>query len=142
MTQENYVKGCFMQGPSLLEADEFCFWKTCFETYIKSKDIDLWQVIQNGDFVFMMEDPETKMDVVTSNEKLKDDEKKKLEKNNKAKMTLYNALPIKDYKTDLVTQQYEKFSILNEETIDSDFTRFNSIVTSLKLSQISHASTS
>ncbi|GJR98336.1 putative ribonuclease H-like domain-containing protein [Tanacetum coccineum] len=47
-----------MQRPPLLEVDGFCFWKTCFETYIKSKDIDLWQVIQNGDFVFKMKDPE------------------------------------------------------------------------------------
>ncbi|GJR27208.1 retrovirus-related pol polyprotein from transposon TNT 1-94 [Tanacetum coccineum] len=76
-------------------------------------------------------------------------------------MTLYNALPrkeykrvfmcktakevwhtliithqgnsqVKDCKIDLFTQQYEKFSISSEETIDSGFTRFNVIVTSLK----------
>ncbi|GKG58437.1 hypothetical protein Tco_0592216, partial [Tanacetum coccineum] len=35
-------------------------------------------------------------------------------------------------KIDLLTQEYEKFSISNEETIDSSFTRFNAIVTSLK----------
>ncbi|GJR28712.1 hypothetical protein Tco_1104944 [Tanacetum coccineum] len=57
MGQENYVEGCSMQRPPLLEADGFCFWKTRFETYIKFKDIDLWQVIQNGDFVFKMKDP-------------------------------------------------------------------------------------
>ncbi|GJY83177.1 hypothetical protein Tco_0496553 [Tanacetum coccineum] len=39
---------------------------------------------------------------------------------------------IKDCKIDLLTQQYEKFSISSEETIDSGFTRFNAIVTSLK----------
>ncbi|GKB30027.1 retrovirus-related pol polyprotein from transposon TNT 1-94, partial [Tanacetum coccineum] len=32
----------------------------------------------------------------------------------------------------LLTQEYEKFSISNEETIDSGFTRFNAIVTSIK----------
>ncbi|GKE10587.1 hypothetical protein Tco_1414138, partial [Tanacetum coccineum] len=48
-------------------------------------------------------------------------------------MTLYNALPLKNCKIDLLTQEYEKFSISNEETIDSSFTRFNAIVTSLKL---------
>ncbi|GJU31887.1 retrovirus-related pol polyprotein from transposon TNT 1-94 [Tanacetum coccineum] len=32
----------------------------------------------------------------------------------------------------LLTQEYEKFSISNEKTIDSGFTRFNAIVTSLK----------
>nr|GEV10278.1 serine/threonine protein kinase SRPK1 [Tanacetum cinerariifolium] len=37
-----------------------------------------------------------------------------------------------NYKTDFLTQEYEKFSISNEETIDSGFTRFNVIVTNLK----------
>ncbi|GJZ16632.1 hypothetical protein Tco_0552755 [Tanacetum coccineum] len=39
---------------------------------------------------------------------------------------------IKDCKIDLLTQQYEKFSISSEETIDSNFTWFNAIVTRLK----------
>ncbi|GKE89561.1 hypothetical protein Tco_1567036 [Tanacetum coccineum] len=89
-------------------------------------------------------------------ELLKDNVKKQLGKNNEAKMTLYNALPRKEYervfmcktakevwhtliithqgnsqvkncKIDLFTQEYEKFSISNKETIDSGFIRFNSI---------------
>ncbi|GKG17473.1 hypothetical protein Tco_0362430, partial [Tanacetum coccineum] len=39
---------------------------------------------------------------------------------------------VKNCKIDLLTQEYEKFSISNEETIDSGFTRSNAIVTSLK----------
>ncbi|GKC02519.1 zf-CCHC domain-containing protein [Tanacetum coccineum] len=65
-------------------------------------------------------------------ELLKDEKKKQLGKNNEASMTLYNALPLKNCKIDLLTQEYEKFSISNEETIDSGFTRFNAIVTSIK----------
>ncbi|GKE93429.1 hypothetical protein Tco_1574524 [Tanacetum coccineum] len=86
----------------------------------------------------------------TPYELLKDNQKKQLSKKNKAKMTLYNALPrkeyervfmcktakevwhtliithqgnlqVKNYKIDLFTQEYEKFSISNEETIDSGF---------------------
>ncbi|GKB48398.1 hypothetical protein Tco_0899151 [Tanacetum coccineum] len=145
MAQENYVGGCSMQRPPFQDSDGFCFWKTHFVTYIKSKDIYLWQVIQNGDFVFMMDHPETKMEVEIPYELLKEDQKKKLGKNNEAKMTLFNALPrkeyerffmcktakavwhtliithqgnlqVKDCKIDLLTQQYEKFSISNEET--------------------------
>nr|GEV23866.1 UBN2 domain-containing protein [Tanacetum cinerariifolium] len=41
-------------------------------------------------------------------------------------------LQVKTYKIDLLTQEYEKSSISTEETIGSDFTRFNTIVTSLK----------
>ncbi|GKA23147.1 hypothetical protein Tco_0709109, partial [Tanacetum coccineum] len=97
----------------------------------------------------------------TPYELLKHNEKKELGKNEEAKMTIYNSLPRKEYKRvfmcktakevwhtliithqgnsqvknckiDLLTQEYEKFSISNEETIDSAFTRFNAIVTSLK----------
>nr|GEZ65592.1 zf-CCHC domain-containing protein/DUF4219 domain-containing protein/UBN2 domain-containing protein [Tanacetum cinerariifolium] len=124
MAQENYVEGCSMQRPPLLEPNRFCFWKTCFETYGKSKDIGLWQVIQNGDFYFEVEDEETKLMKETSYELLKDIKKKQLGKNEEANMTIYNALPRKEYE--------RKFSISNEETIDSGFTKFNAIVTSLK----------
>nr|GEX18938.1 hypothetical protein [Tanacetum cinerariifolium] len=132
MAQENYDKGCSIKRPPLLEPNGFWFWKARFETYVKSKDIDLWQVIQNGDFYYEVEDSETKLMKETPYELLEDDQKKKLGNNNEAKMTLYNALPLKNCKIDLLTQKYEKFSISNEETIDSGFTRFIAIVTSLK----------
>nr|GFA19262.1 DUF4219 domain-containing protein/UBN2 domain-containing protein [Tanacetum cinerariifolium] len=90
-----------------------------------------------------------------------DDLKKKLAKNNEAKMVLYNALPkkeyerifmcktakdiwqsllithqgnsqVKDNKIDLLVQQYEHFTILKEESVDSTFAKFNTIITSLK----------
>ncbi|GKE92257.1 hypothetical protein Tco_1573352, partial [Tanacetum coccineum] len=67
-----------------------------------------------------------------SYELLKDEQNKKVGKNNESKMTLYNALSLKNCKIDLLTQEYKKFSISNEETLDNGFTRFNAIVTSLK----------
>ncbi|GJT97716.1 hypothetical protein Tco_1093234 [Tanacetum coccineum] len=39
---------------------------------------------------------------------------------------------VKDNKIDLLVQQYEQFTILEEESIDSGFTRFNTIITSFK----------
>nr|GEY01308.1 hypothetical protein [Tanacetum cinerariifolium] len=158
-----------MQRPPLLEPNDVCFWKGRYKTYLKSKDIDLWQVIQNGDFYFEVEDFETNLMKETLYELLEDDQKKKLGKNNEAKMTLYNTLPRKEYervfmcktakevwhtliithqgnsqvkncKIDLLTQEYEKFSISNEETIDSGFKRFNAIVNSLKSLDLDHSS--
>ncbi|GJV06357.1 hypothetical protein Tco_1344013 [Tanacetum coccineum] len=99
---------------------------------------------------------ENKVDEGYAYELLNDEQKKQLGKNNEAKMTLYNALPRKEYervfmcktskevwhtliithqgnsqvkncKIDILTQEYEKFSISNKETIDSGFTRFNAI---------------
>ncbi|GJX26091.1 hypothetical protein Tco_0232387 [Tanacetum coccineum] len=39
---------------------------------------------------------------------------------------------VKNNKIDLLVQQYEQFSILEDESIDSGFARFNTIITSLK----------
>ncbi|GJV16244.1 hypothetical protein Tco_1361567 [Tanacetum coccineum] len=88
MAQENYVEGCSMQRPPLLEPNGFCLWKARFETYVKSKDIDLWQVIQNDDFYYEVEESETKLMKKTTYELLEADQKKKLGKNNEAKINL------------------------------------------------------
>ncbi|GKB44047.1 hypothetical protein Tco_0888989 [Tanacetum coccineum] len=39
---------------------------------------------------------------------------------------------VKDNKIDLIVQQYEQFTIPEEESINNAFTRFNTVITSLK----------
>ncbi|GKF15283.1 hypothetical protein Tco_0056745, partial [Tanacetum coccineum] len=41
-------------------------------------------------------------------------------------------IQVKDNKIDLLVQQYEQFTTFEEESIDSGFARFNTIITSLK----------
>ncbi|GJT45084.1 hypothetical protein Tco_0953799 [Tanacetum coccineum] len=161
MDSKKYLEGQSMQRPPLFESDSFIYWKNRFETYVKSKDLDLWHVITNGDFQPIQQNPETKLDEIIPFEKQSDDLKKKLAKNNEAKMVIYNDLPrkeyerifmcntekeiwntslithqgnnqVKDNKIDLLVQQYEQFVISEDETIDSAFARFNTIITSLK----------
>ncbi|GJZ21828.1 retrovirus-related pol polyprotein from transposon TNT 1-94 [Tanacetum coccineum] len=125
------------------------------------EDLDLWHVITNGDFQPIVQNPETKFDEVIPFEKQTDDIKKRLAINNEAKMVIYNALPRKEYerifmcntateiwktllithqgnsqfkenKIDLLVQQYEQFVISKDESVDSAFARFNTIITSLK----------
>ncbi|GJV26558.1 zf-CCHC domain-containing protein [Tanacetum coccineum] len=161
MELEKYLEGQSMQRPPLFESDGFIYWKNRFETYVKSKDLDLWHVITYGDFPPIQYNPETKKDETVSFDKQNDDLKKKLAKNNEAKMVIYNALPrkeyerifmcktakeiwdtllithqgnsqVKDNKIDLLVQQYEQFTIPEEESIDNAFARFNTIITSLK----------
>ncbi|GJX41205.1 zf-CCHC domain-containing protein [Tanacetum coccineum] len=161
MDSEKYLEGQSMQRPPLFESDSFIYWKNRFETYVKSKDLDLWHVITNGDFQPIIQNPETKLDEVVPFEKQTDDLKRRLAKNNEAKMVIYNALPrkeyerifmcntakeiwktllithqgnsqVKDNKIDLLVQQYEQFVISEDESIDSAFARFNTIITSLK----------
>ncbi|GKB40866.1 zf-CCHC domain-containing protein [Tanacetum coccineum] len=161
MESEKYLEGQSMQRPPLFESDGFIYWKNRFETYVKSKDLDLWHIITYGDFPPVQNNPETKKDEIVPFDKQNDDLKKKLAKNNKAKMVIYNALPrkeyerifmcktakeiwdtllithqgnsqVKDNKIDLLVQQYEQFTIPEEESIDNSFARFNTIITSLK----------
>ncbi|GJZ84728.1 hypothetical protein Tco_0650067 [Tanacetum coccineum] len=102
-----------MQRPPLFESDGFIYLKNRFETYVKSKDLDLWHVIIYGDFPPTQNNPETKKDEIIPFDKQSDDLKKRLAKNNEATMVIYNALP-------------------QEKSIDNAFARFNTIITSLK----------
>ncbi|GJY19388.1 hypothetical protein Tco_0390879 [Tanacetum coccineum] len=161
MESEKYLEGQSMQRPPLFESDGFNYWKNIFETYVKSKDLDHWHVITYGDFPPIQNNLKTKKDEIVPFDKQNNDLKKKLAKNNEAKMVIYNALPrkeyerifmcktakeiwdtllithqgnsqIKDNKIDLLVQQYEQFTIPKEESIDNAFARFNTIITSLK----------
>ncbi|GJU67497.1 hypothetical protein Tco_1253756 [Tanacetum coccineum] len=114
-----------MQRPLLFESDGFIYWKNRFETYVKSKDLDLWHVITDGDFPPIQFNPETKKDEIVSFHKQNDDLKKETcasESNNQVKAN----------KIDLLVQQYEQFMIPEEESIDNAFAKFNTIITSLK----------
>nr|GEU91649.1 retrovirus-related Pol polyprotein from transposon TNT 1-94 [Tanacetum cinerariifolium] len=51
-----------MQRPPIFESDSFIYWKNRFETYVKSKDLDLWHVITNVDFQHVQQNSETKLD--------------------------------------------------------------------------------
>ncbi|GJU26701.1 hypothetical protein Tco_1165322 [Tanacetum coccineum] len=88
MESEKYLKGQSMQRPPLFESDGFIYWKNRFKTYVKSKDLDLWHVITDGDFPPIQNNPETKKDEVVPFHKQNDDLKKKLAKNNEAKMNV------------------------------------------------------
>ncbi|GKB04213.1 hypothetical protein Tco_0832356 [Tanacetum coccineum] len=76
--------------------DHFIYWKNRFETYVKAKDLDLWHIILNGDFLPVARNKETQVLEMVPFEQ-QDDIKKKLAKNNEAKMVLYNALLKKEY---------------------------------------------
>ncbi|GJU90528.1 hypothetical protein Tco_1302951 [Tanacetum coccineum] len=85
-----------MQRPPLFEANCFIYWKNRFETYVKSKDINLWYIIANDNYKPTIKDKDGK-DVVTPYEKLDENQKKIFSKNNEAKIVIYNALSKKEY---------------------------------------------
>ncbi|GKB10147.1 hypothetical protein Tco_0844070 [Tanacetum coccineum] len=65
MESEKYLEGQSMQRPPLFESDRFIYWKNRYETYVKSKDLDLWHVITDGDFPPIQNNPETKKNLTT-----------------------------------------------------------------------------
>ncbi|GJX46599.1 zf-CCHC domain-containing protein [Tanacetum coccineum] len=169
MNSDKYPEGQSMQRPPLFESDSFIYWKNKFETYVKSNDLDLWHVITNGDFQPIEQNPKTKLDEVIPFEKQGDELKRRLAKTNEAKMVIYNALhrkeyerifmcntakeiwktllithqgnnQVKDNKIDVLVQQYEQFIISKNESIDSAFARFITIITSLKALDESYSS--
>nr|GEX84101.1 zf-CCHC domain-containing protein/DUF4219 domain-containing protein/UBN2 domain-containing protein [Tanacetum cinerariifolium] len=93
MESKKYLGGQSMQRPPLFESDGSIYWKNRFKTYVKLKDLDLWHVITNGDFLPIHNNLETKKDEVVPFHKQNDDLKKKLAKNNEAKMNL-TTLPL------------------------------------------------
>ncbi|GJV11317.1 hypothetical protein Tco_1352858 [Tanacetum coccineum] len=62
MDSDKYLERQSMQRPPLFKSDSFIYWKNRFATYVKSKDLDLWHVITNGDFQPIEQNPETKLD--------------------------------------------------------------------------------
>nr|GEV49607.1 uncharacterized mitochondrial protein AtMg00810-like [Tanacetum cinerariifolium] len=160
MDSEKYLEGQSMQRPPLFESDSFIYWRNRFETYVKSKDLDLWQVITNGDFQPIEQNPETKLDEVIPFKKQMMILKRNLRKITKLKwlfimrcrkeyerifmcntakeiwktllITHQGNSQVKDNKINLLVQQYELFVIFEDESIDNAFARFNTIITSLK----------
>ncbi|GKB08024.1 hypothetical protein Tco_0836308 [Tanacetum coccineum] len=137
MDSDKYLEGQSMQRPPLfLNRDCVFYWKKydySTGTYVKSKDLDLWHVITNGDFQPIVQNPETKLDEVIPIEKQTDDLKKRLAKNNEAKMVIYNALQNKSMRNfHRVTRHKEIYKTLLINHQDSAFARFNTIITSLK----------
>ncbi|GJX88773.1 zf-CCHC domain-containing protein [Tanacetum coccineum] len=81
--------------------------------------------------------PKTKLDEVVPFDKQTDDFKRRLAKNNEAKMVIYNALPRKEYEgifmCDTAKEIWKTLLITHQdESIDNAFARFNTIITSLK----------
>nr|GEU82280.1 retrovirus-related Pol polyprotein from transposon TNT 1-94 [Tanacetum cinerariifolium] len=98
-----------------------------FETYVKSKDLDLWHVITNGDSQPIEQNPDFKLDEVIHFKKQSDDLKKRLAKNNEAKMVIYNALPRKEYERifmcNMVKEIWKTLSITHQGYSSKNYVR-------------------
>ena len=81
MDFENLKEGKSTQKPPPFEKENVLDWKSKFENYVRSFDQDLWHIISIGDF------KPTK--TCFENQ----DDYPKVDKNTKAKIMIYKALP-------------------------------------------------
>ncbi|GJU38469.1 hypothetical protein Tco_1191426 [Tanacetum coccineum] len=108
---------------------------------IKHVGGDMFQEVPQGEAIFMMYSSNTQPKV--ENEPTAEIDQSSKPANNVPPPINNLCLPVrlgvircnnqvKDNKIDLLVQQYEQFVISEDETIDSAFARFNTIITSLK----------
>ncbi|GKA76200.1 hypothetical protein Tco_0782661 [Tanacetum coccineum] len=124
MDSENYKEGQSMQKPHLFEANCFIHGKNRFETYVMSKDIDIWHVIVYGDYKPTIKNKDTVKEDKIPYEKLEETHKKMLSKNDEAKMILYNALPKREYERIFMCKTakdvWNSLIITHQDTVMSD----------------------
>ncbi|GJX22286.1 hypothetical protein Tco_0226731 [Tanacetum coccineum] len=80
MDSENYKEGQYIQRPPLFEAYCLIYWKNRFETYVKSKDIDLWHITFYGNYKPTYKNKDTGKEDIIPYEKLEEASKNKKEK--------------------------------------------------------------
>ena len=112
MEYEKYLEGQSMQRPPLFESDGFLYWKNRFETYVKSKDLDLWHVITDGDFLPIQHNLETKKNEIVPFEKQSDDLKRMLLKIMRQKWLFIMRYHVKNTKESLCAKPQKKFGTL------------------------------
>ncbi|GJW01032.1 hypothetical protein Tco_1556283 [Tanacetum coccineum] len=136
MESEKYLEGRSMQRPPLFESDGFIYWKNRFETYVKSKDLDLWHVITYGDFPPIQNNPKTKKDEIVPFDKQNDDLKKKLAKNNEAKMKDTEMVKAKEKQNrSLALKDKKESSDEDSSTSDSEDEEYAMAVRDFKIFQ-------
>ncbi|GJW83370.1 hypothetical protein Tco_0156515 [Tanacetum coccineum] len=140
MDSDKYLEGQSMQRPPLFESDHFIYWKNRFETYVKAKDLDLWHIILNGDFPPVSKNKVTQIIEVVPFEEQSDDLKKKLAKNNEAKMVLYNALPKKEYERIFMCKTakdiWQSLLITQQESKDLSSLALDELIGNLKVHEV------
>ena len=148
--------GQSVSKPPLFEGSDYHYWAERIKLFIKSKSLDIWQVIELGDNQILSTDGGQK-----SVNAMTKEEKEKIQFNDTAKLYLICALSRKEYdkvsgcstakqiwdtlavahegtsqvkeaKISMLVHQYELFKMDEGESIENMFSRFQTIVGSLK----------
>ncbi|XP_049350219.1 uncharacterized protein LOC125814820 [Solanum verrucosum] len=159
----NMEEGQSSTGPPRFNGQYYGWWNNRMHDYINADDSELWDIILNGPYIPTkeMKDEELTTTVVKTRKDYNEADRKKIEKNYKAKKILvcgigadeYNRISacetakeiwdclqtahegtqrVKESKVDMLTTQYEKFIMKEGETIFEMNSRFTSITNELR----------
>ncbi|GAB2275855.1 hypothetical protein Dimus_039157 [Dionaea muscipula] len=157
---EGMREGQSSARPPYFNGQHYSWWKKSMKIHIHAEDYQLWQIVEDDPLTLEPVDKDGKK-VMKSKLEYTTDDVKKLKKNAKAMRLLLCALGPDEYnrisgkftakeiwdtlktayegtnqvnqsKVDILVRQFELFSMHDDESIQSMYTRFTSIVNELK----------
>ena len=150
------AEGASVTRPPAFNGEDYHYWKDRMRLFIESTHIDMWDIIENGQYV-----PTDDTGEKIPKERWSNDQKAKVQLNSKAKFFLSCALSrseydkvhgcetakemwdtlamahegtsqVKESKISILVHQYELFKMKEDESIDQMFGRFQTITNGLK----------
>jgi hypothetical protein len=154
-------EGLSCTRPPLFNGKNYYFWKGKMELFLKSQDINMWNVVTEGNFVPQTTDAVTAIVSIKPEASWTDDDKKRVLLNSKAQLFLQCSLTmeeseriyecntakqiwdtlkihhegtshVKETRIDIGVRKFEIFEMNEEENIDEMYSRFTSIVNELR----------
>jgi hypothetical protein len=158
-SQYSGIEGMACGRPPLFDGSNYGYWKTRMSFFINAIDFDLWTIIENGYEPPMVE--VNGVSISKQRAIYTREEKRKAELNAKAVNALFCALSpteynrvctcrtakeiwdklevthegtenVKESKVDILNQEFELFTMKDNETIKQMYSRYNDIVSGLK----------
>ena len=154
-----YSEGQSTNRPPLFDGTDYTFWKHRMRIFIRSQDIDVWRVIEVGNFI-----PKKRVDgqmIPKEYDELTFEDKKQLSMNDKALSILicgitrdvFNSVShcetaqdmwkllevthegtskVRKAKMNILTSEYERFKLKEKETLSEMYTRFSQLVNKMR----------
>ncbi|MQM05035.1 hypothetical protein Taro_037845 [Colocasia esculenta] len=121
MAAQGHNEGQFVNRPPLFDGEDYTYWKTRMDYFLKGHDYQIWSIIEEGD-------------LLVTNEKAQwtDDDSKKISQNCKAKSIMCCALSKKEFNRvsacKFAMEMWEKLKITYEGTDKVKETRIDILV--------------
>ncbi|XP_049364246.1 uncharacterized protein LOC125829001 [Solanum verrucosum] len=142
----NLEEGQSSTRPPHFNGQFYSWWKTRLHDYLMDEDSELWDIVLDGPIIPIVEvkDGEITKVIPKTRQQYNEVDRKKIEKSYRAKKLLAKEIwdslrtahkgteQVKESKVDMLTTQYENFTMKEGESIHDMNTRFSSITNELR----------